>query len=47
MASFCLLDSMELIHIPNYILSKLHSNDMNSLKSIILKKIITTNMIAK
>ena len=38
MCSFCLLTSMELILIPNCSLFYLHSNDMNSLKSLFLKK---------
>ena len=37
MRSFCLLASMELILIPNCSLLYLHSNDMNSLKSLFLK----------
>ena len=38
MCSFCLLASMELILIPNNSLLYLHSNDMNSLKSVFLKR---------
>ena len=38
MCKFCLLTSMELIPIPNFSLLYLHSNDMNSLNSLILKK---------
>ena len=38
MCSFCLLASMELIFTPNCSLLYLHSNDMNSLKSLLLKK---------
>ena len=38
MHSFCLLTSMELILIPNCSLLYLHSNDMNSSKSLFLKK---------
>ena len=38
MHSFCLLTSMEPIHIANCSLLYLHSNDMNSLKSLFLKK---------
>ena len=38
MCSVCLLTSMELILIPNCSLLYLHSNNMNSLKSIFMKK---------
>ena len=38
MCSICLLVSMELTLIPNCSSLYLHSNDMNNLKSLLLKK---------
>ena len=38
MRSFCLLASMQLILIPNCSLLYLHSNGVNSLKNVFLKK---------
>ena len=38
MCSFCLLTSMELILVPNSSLLYLHSNNMNSLTILYLKK---------
>ena len=47
MHSFCLLTSMELTLIPDCSLLYLHSNDMNSLKSVFKKKkrVIAINII--
>ena len=45
MHSFCLLASMKRILIPNCSILYLHSNDMNSLKRLFLKK--STNIIVK
>ncbi len=39
MHSFCFLASTELIHIPNCNILYLHSNYMNSLKRVFLKKV--------
>ena len=46
MHSFCLLTSMELIHIPNCSLLYLHSNDMNSLRMYTWKiRVMAINII--
>ena len=45
MCSFCLLSSMDLIPIPNFSLLYLDSNDMNSFKSVYLKKVTAMNII--
>ena len=45
MRNFCLLTSIELVLIPNCSLLNLHSNDINSLKSSFLKKVIAINII--
>ena len=46
MCSFCLLSSMKLIVMPNCSLLCLHSNDVDHLKSLLLKKtIIAINII--
>ena len=48
MPSFCLLNSMELIPIPNCSLLYMHSNDMNSLKRFVFTKtVIATNIVIK
>ena len=47
MHSFCLLTSMKLILIPNCSSLYLHSNDVNSLKSLLLNKVIAINIIIK
>ena len=39
--SFCLLASIEQILVPNCSLLYLHSNDMNSLKKLFLKRKVT------
>ena len=47
MRSFCLLASMELILGPNCSLLNLHSNDMNSLKSLSLKNCYSYKYVIK